>query len=253
MACAKKTRLGGAMRVFVLVGARLVAAALMGGMGAAKAQEPGSQPMDSMAWRVKACTACHGDQGRATAEGYFPRLAGKPAGYLYQQLQNFRDGRRSHPEMAYLLAHMTNDYLREIAGYFSQRQVPYPPPSKPQVSALVLVQAQALVQQGDPARGLPACVACHGATMTGVLPAVPGLLGLSRDYLNGQLGAWQTGQRHAQSPDCMADIARKLSTAEVAALSAWLAAQPVPQAGQPLARLPEPAPQACAGMDKEGR
>ena len=38
-------------------------------------------------------------------------------------------------------------------------------------------------------------------------PAVPGLLGLPRDYLNGQLGAWQTRQRHATAPDCMATIA----------------------------------------------
>jgi cytochrome c553 len=103
--------------------------------------------------------------------------------------------------------------------------------------------------QGDATRGLPACVACHGAAMTGVLPAVPGLLGLSRDYLNSQLGAWQTGQRHAQAPDCMAAIARKLSGQEVAAVSAWLAAQPVPQGGKPLAQLPRPAPMACAGMD----
>ena len=33
---------------------------------------------------------------------------------------------------------------------------------------------------------------------------VPGLLGLPRDYLNGQLGAWRSGQRRAVEPDCMA-------------------------------------------------
>ncbi|MBC7445185.1 MAG: c-type cytochrome, partial [Polaromonas sp.] len=34
---------------------------------------------DSMAQRTLACTACHGPQGRAAADGYYPRLAGKPA------------------------------------------------------------------------------------------------------------------------------------------------------------------------------
>ena len=47
---------------------------------------------DSLAQRVVACTTCHGPQGRAAADGYHPRIAGKPAGYLYQQLLNFRDG-----------------------------------------------------------------------------------------------------------------------------------------------------------------
>jgi cytochrome c553 len=44
---------------------------------------------DTMAQRMKACEVCHGREGRATNAGYFPRIAGKPAGYLYAQLQNF--------------------------------------------------------------------------------------------------------------------------------------------------------------------
>lgn len=220
-------------------------------LGAQAQQAQQVPPVDSMAWRVKACSACHGDQGRATPEGYFPRLAGKPADYLFRQMQNFRDGRRHHTQMGYLLAHLTDDYLREMAGYFAQREVPYPPPLPPQAAAQVLDRGRALVMAGDAARGLPACVACHGAAMTGVLPAVPGLLGLSRDYLNSQLGAWRTGARHAQVPDCMAAIAQKLSVHEVGAISAWLAAQPVPQGGKPLAQLPGAAPLACAGMAAE--
>jgi cytochrome c553 len=47
--------------------------------------------------------------------------------------------------------------------------------------------------------------------MTGRAPFVPGLLGLPRDYLNAQLGAWRTGQRRALAPDCMAEVARKLA------------------------------------------
>ena len=46
---------------------------------------------DEMAPRMAACMTCHGAEGRATNQGYFPRIAGKPAGYLYNQLVNFRD------------------------------------------------------------------------------------------------------------------------------------------------------------------
>ena len=59
---------------------------------------------DTMAQRTQACTACHGEQGRAGPDGYDPRLAGKPAGYLYQQLLNFREGRRHYAPMNALLA-----------------------------------------------------------------------------------------------------------------------------------------------------
>ena len=40
-----------------------------------------------MAQRVLACTGCHGPEGRAAADGYYPRIAGKPAGYLFNQLR----------------------------------------------------------------------------------------------------------------------------------------------------------------------
>ena len=60
---------------------------------------------DTMAQRVLACTGCHGKEGRATNAGYFPRIAGKPAGYLYNQLRNFRDGRRTNAAMTHLVDH----------------------------------------------------------------------------------------------------------------------------------------------------
>lgn len=201
-----------------------------------------------MGARVMACTLCHGKEGRATPDGYFPRIAGKPAGYLANQLLNFRDGRRSYPQMGALIEHLTDDYLREMAQHFAGLELPYPPPLPAQVPVSVLEQGRQLVRQGDAERKLPACVQCHGQGMTGVQPAIPGLLGLPRDYLNSQLGAWQTGQRKAQAPDCMAEIARKLRPEEVSAISAWLAAQPVPASGKPAGALPGPMPLRCGGV-----
>jgi cytochrome c553 len=80
-------------------------------------------------------------------------------------------------------------------------------------------------------------------------PSIPGLLGLPRDYLNSQIGAWATGQRRAQAPDCMADIALRLTPEDVGAVSAWLAAQPVPGRGTPAARLPAAMPVRCGGVE----
>jgi cytochrome c553 len=55
-------------------------------------------------------------------------LPGKPAGYLHNQLLNFRDGRRRYALMNNLVAPLSDAYLDEIAGYFAELDVPYPPP-----------------------------------------------------------------------------------------------------------------------------
>ena len=195
-----------------------------------------------MAERTQACTACHGAQGKAGPDGYYPRLAGKPAGYLFNQLMNFAEGRRHYALMNGLIAPLSPEYLHDMADYFASLEVPYPPPAPASAPAAALQRGRLLVLQGDRALGIPACVQCHGAAMTGVLPATPGLLGLPRDYLNAQLGGWQTGQRKARAPDCMAEVARKLNPDDVNAVTQWLASQPVPVHAKPaVARPPQAA------------
>ncbi|MBE7939016.1 MULTISPECIES: c-type cytochrome [Ramlibacter] len=223
---------------------RLLAALLaLCGVAALAAQHPPFE--DSMAQRTLACTACHGQQGRAGPDGFYPRIAGKPAGYLYNQLLNFRDGRRRYGLMAGLLAPLSDAYLQEIAQHFAALDLPYPPPSRPQVPATVLERGRLLVTQGDAAARVPACVRCHGERLTGVQPNTPGLLGVSHDYLSAQLGAWRTGQRHAHAPDCMASIAQRLTPEDLQAAAYWLSSQTLPADPHPVAALPQPAPEAC--------
>ena len=197
---------------------------------------------DSMAQRLLACTACPGEQGRAGPDGYYPRLAGKPAGYLYHQLLNFRDGRRHYGLMTGMVDPLSDAYLMEIARHFAALELPYPAPAPTSAPPALLRRGEVLARQGDAARGVPACAQCHGIRLTGVAPDIPGLLGLPRDYLNAQLGAWQTGERRAHAPDCMAQIARRMDAADVSAVAAWLAAQPVPVPSGPAATMPAHTP-----------
>ena len=227
------------------------AAAAAGATGSTVSSAPGSgrgtsaEVPDTIAQRVLACTGCHGPEGRATNAGYFPRIAGKPAGYLHQQLLHFRDGRRRHQAMAGLLAPLSDVYLREIAEYFADLDLPYPPPQTRGAPRPVLERGEALVRRGDAARNLPACADCHGERLTGVSPGIPGLLGLPRDYLNAQFGAWREGQRHAAAPDCMAEIAARLSPSDVQALSTWLSSQPVPVDSRPAPAAVKALPMRC--------
>jgi len=102
----------------------------------------------------------------------------------------------------------------------------------------MLDRGRQLVSQGDKSRNLPACVSCHGKSMTGLAPFMPGLVGLPRDYLIAQLGAWQTGSRKAHKPDCMQEVASKLKPEDIAAVSSWLATQTVPGDGIPALMTP---------------
>jgi len=202
---------------------------------------------DTMVQRLLACTGCHGKDGRAASDGYHPRIAGKPAGYLFRQLRAFRDGQRPYALMTNLLAPLDDAYLQQIANYFATLKLPYAAPQPPRADAATLRHGQALVQQGDATRQIPACQACHGAALSGMGADVPGLLGLPVDYLNAQLGAWRTGARRAETPDCMAQIAQRLQPQDVNALAHWLAAQPVPAQLAP--ETPRPAPMRCGSME----
>lgn len=198
--------------------------------------------------RLAACTACHGKEGRTINAEYLPRIAGKPAGYLYNQLQNFRDGRRNNAAMSHLLQPLSDSYLRDIAAYFSALDLPYPPPVVSKSAADELRHGETLVLRGDASRKLPACSQCHGTPLTGVTPAIPGLLGLPAAYMSAQLGAWRAGQRKAQTPDCMGEMAKSLTQADINAVAAWLAAQPMPSSSKPITALPTPLPLKCGGV-----
>jgi cytochrome c553 len=205
---------------------------------------------DTLAQRLVACTVCHGAQGRAAPDGYYPRIAGKPAGYLYHQLLNFRDARRSYRLMEQMLAPLSDAYLLEMAEHFAQLDLPYPGPVRVAQSAAERARGEQLALRGDASRQIPACTQCHGARLTGVNPNIPGLLGLPRDYLNAQMGAWRTGLRRAHAPDCMARIARQLQDSDISAVSGWLANQPLPADTRPAATPTEPMTMECGSADK---
>jgi cytochrome c553 len=211
---------------------------------AAQAQ-PADRAPDTMAARVLACASCHGAQGEGTSDEYFPRLAGKPAGYLYNQLIAFKDARRKYPPMNYLLEFLPDAYLKQIAEHFASLRPLFPAPAIPVVSNEILARGEALVTHGDPQRGIPACSGCHGRSFTGMEPAIPGLLGLRASYISAQLGAWRYGTRTAAAPDCMQIVAGLLTEDDVKAVAAWLSSRPAPSDPSFAPRGSLPMPLAC--------
>lgn len=209
---------------------------------ASAADRPATLP-DTLDQRLLACASCHARKD--VNDAYFPRISGKPAGYLYNQLQHFRAGRRQYPMMTYMVNHLPDAYLKEIAEHYAGQHLPTLPAQPATFAPALLARGRQLVMQGDAAMKIPACIACHGDGLTGVAPAIPGLLGLPRDYLNAQFGAWRNGARRAHAPDCMAQIAGRLSVADVGAISSWLVSQPVDPAARPAASISRPLPLPC--------
>jgi cytochrome c553 len=205
----------------------------LGGMAQA---QPTAHASDTIAARLQACTPCHGPQGQGTSNDYFPRLAGKPAGYLMNQLVAFRDGRRGYPPMNYLLQYLPDAYLQQIADYFAALRPPPLAQTVADASAAVLARGRVLVTDGDARHRVPACSRCHGPRLTGMEPAIPGLVGLRASYISAQLGAFRYGTRTAKAPDCMQLVAASLTESDVTAVAQWLASQPVPADPSPAPR-----------------
>jgi mono/diheme cytochrome c family protein len=205
---------------------------------------------DTLQQRIVGCTGCHGVHGEGGGNGFNPRIAGKPALYLYRQLLNFREGRRSYPLMQHMVRPLSDAYLREIADYFAAQHPPHAPAAAMRWSSSVLQRGRTLVHEGDARRGIPACVDCHGERLTGVEPAVPALVGLPYDYISAQLGAWRTYTRGAPPPDCMAAVAAHLADSDISAVAAWLSAQAVPADARPQTADSTPAPLACGSMQQ---
>jgi cytochrome c553 len=225
------------MRVFANVAGGFLILLLISGSTVRAQSQPaaaaGSIP--DMADHVLPCAPCHGAQGEGGKNPYFPRLAGKPAGYLFNQLLAFRQGRRHYAPMNYLLEFQREDYLHAMAAFFSQQRLPVLPASASVVAApAVLARGEDLVEHGAPARAIPPCSSCHGARLTGMEPGIPGLLALNADYIIAQLGAWRYGTRTAPTPDCMQLVAAHLTDADVTAVAAWLSSRPLPSDVTPL-------------------
>jgi cytochrome c553 len=228
----------------------LVAAFVFIGVGrAALAQSDDAATVpDTIAQRVLACASCHGAKGEGTDNAYFPRLAGKPAGYLKNQLIAFKNGRRHYPPMNYLLEFLTDDYLDEMATYFAAQRPALPTPAVPEVSEAILAHGKALVTQGDASRGVPACQSCHGTALTGMEPGIPGLLGLRASYISAQLGGWRYGTRTADAPDCMQIVAGHLSEDDVKSVAAFLAMQAAPDNPAPVGKGTYALPFGCGSQ-----
>jgi cytochrome c553 len=206
---------------------------------------------DDLGERLAACAACHGAHGEGVQGAeYYPHLAGKPAGYLFEQLKGFREGRRVNTQMTWLVQFADDAYLQAIADYYAA----LPPRTRAadtgagDLTAERRATAENLVRHGDPSRGVPACSECHGSALTGLEPGVPALVGLPAEYVVAQFGNWRDGIRRGAPPDCMHDVAEHIAPEDIRAIAVWLSQQSNADGQRPALAGSFVPPKACGSL-----
>jgi len=172
---------------------------------------------DVAAGKTKAlvCAACHGTDGNSLVPSY-PSLAGQSANYIAKQLADFKSGNRNNPIMAGMVAALSKEDMDDLAAYFAVQTAKAGTGETNEVG-------HKLYLGGDSAKGIAACVACHGVAGKGMKQAgFPSLTGQSQAYLTSQLTSFRKGTRGNDNNGIMRNIAIKLSDADIKAVTQYI-------------------------------
>ncbi len=178
--------------------------AAMGGKSAAAPAAPAAA-VSAVALLTAKCVGCHGEKGQGA--GTFPPLAGKEAGYLIEQLSNYKSGVRQNPMMTPIAKALSDDDIAKLAEHYAalgDGPVPAPASVAPSVdSATEQLTAK--------------CVGCHGTQGQGV-GTFPALAGKPAEYLVDQMNNYRSGVR--DNP-VMTSIAKGLTGEQIEKLATY--------------------------------
>jgi cytochrome c553 len=180
-----------------------------------------SHPTEAGAEVAQGCAPCHGEHGIAP-DPQFPNLTGQSAVAIYKQLHDYKSGSRVHDIMTGIAQTLEDQQILDVAAHYASNTArALDSTTVPFIDVLVV----RLVERGDPARGLPACNACHGANAGGPIEA-PTLSRQNQDYLARQLHAFKSGDRRNDIYTRMRSIASKLTDQEIEALAIFYSTTP---------------------------
>ncbi len=167
--------------------------------------------------KAATCQACHGANGNSTNPEW-PSLAGLGADYIADQLNNFKTGKRASPVMMPMTVNLTANDMADLGMYFDSLTN-----TGLEADPSFWAAGEKLYRGGDQARGIPACMACHGATGRGNEPAkFPALRGQQSGYVVKQLNDYASGTRTSGPNGIMQTIAKRLSAEDIRNLASYL-------------------------------
>jgi cytochrome c553 len=162
------------------------------------------------------CAACHGATGNSVNPEW-PNLAGQHESYIAAQLALFKQGVRDNVLMTPNASVLSEQDMQDLGAHFARQA-----PAGLEADPSNYKAGEKLYRGGDPERGVPACIACHGPRGKGNGPAkYPALRGQHAVYTYGQLKAYAEGRRRTPGNDIMRVIAARLTDDEMRALASY--------------------------------
>ena len=165
------------------------------------------------------CAACHGADGNSVTPDW-PMLAGQHSSYIVRQLRAFKNGERTDVTMKPFADMLSEQDMLDVAAYF-EAQTPTPKGADPSLVGL----GQQIYRGGVAARGVAACIACHGPEGNGnPLASYPRIGGQHAAYTTKQLNAYRAGDRRSDVDlnQMMRNVAGQLFDDEIRALASYM-------------------------------
>ena len=164
---------------------------------------------------AKACNNCHGMAG-ISADAIIPNLAGQSAAAIYKQLDDYKSGKRDPAVMGVYVSPLSDQNLLDLAAHYAL--LPSPTGDTVSTRSPTTTVARRLIDVGAPLRGIAPCASCHGPV--GVTPGAPGLGRQQRAYIELQMQSFKDGTRRNDISEQMRNVARQLTSEEIAMLAA---------------------------------
>lgn len=155
------------------------------------------------------CAACHGADGNAVSP-QFPSLAGQTWRYLYVQLKDYKEGRRSNPVMSPMAKDLSRDDMINVANYFAAQTL------KPSTYKVDETKARAGKAKADETL----CTMCHLGGFMGQ-NEIPRVAGQGYDYIVQQLHDFKARKRTNDAGN-MTSVSQTLSDADIDNLANYL-------------------------------
>lgn len=170
----------------------------------------GAQDVDAGRKKAEVCVACHGVNGNSTVP-QFPILAGQTARYVYLQLKDFKEGRRSEPQMEPLVKDLSRQDMLDLAAFFAAQ--------KPRPNSFKADPER--VARGKRKADETLCTMCHLGGFLGQ-NEIPRAAGQHYEYTVKQLRDFKTARRTNDAGN-MASVSKTLSDQDIEDLGHYLA------------------------------
>jgi len=160
--------------------------------------------------KAEICEACHGKNGNATDPQY-PILAGQSWRYIYIELKDFNEGRRSDPQMSPMAVGLTRDEMMDLGSWFeAQKYLPTGFKADPAKVAAGKAKADEVL-----------CAMCHLGSLSGQ-NEIPRVAGQRYQYVLKQLKDFKARIRTNDAGN-MTSVASTLSDTDIENLAQYAA------------------------------